>query len=86
MSSYVEPVLPIEKEYENVVKNLTCDNARIKELRESGKVQFISDGKSIKDSERALVAYGKDWKSISTGRWDEAPPPPPKLPSDCCIM
>lgn len=84
--SYTEPELPIEKEYKNVVKNLTCNRARIKKLREAGKIKFIADPKSIKESERDLKKYAKDWSSLTKGRWDEAPPMPPKLPSDCSIM
>ena len=84
--SYTEPELPIEKEYKNVVNDLKCDKGRIKELQKAGKIKFIEDPKSIKDSERDLKNYAKDWSSLTKGRWDEAPPMPPKLPSDCSIM
>lgn len=84
--SYTEPVLSIELEYKNTVNNNICDKKKIRKLEEAGKIKFLEDPKSMKESERDLKKYAKDWSSLTKGRWDEAPPMPPKLPSDCCIM
>lgn len=84
-TNYTEPVLPIEKEYNKIAKNPPCNRKRINELTLTGKIKFIEDTKSLKDTNREFKAYSKDWNSLK-GNWAETPPPPPALPSDCSIM
>ena len=84
-TNYTEPVLPIEEEYNRIAKNPPCDRERIDELELAGKIKFTEDTKSLADSNREFVAYGKDWNSLK-GNWLETPPAPPALPSDCSIM
>lgn len=73
------------QQYYNSIKNKKCDREKARELQLLGR-GLIIESKENDFSDTVILADDnyKNKKSVIKGRWDEAPPPPPKIP-DCCI-
>ena len=78
---------PIEKEFLNTYKSGNCDMKQVRELQLKGRGHYIerSYKHDMKETAQNFKKDVSDWRSL-TGKWSEAPPRPPKFPSDCCIM
>jgi poly-D-alanine transfer protein DltD len=77
-----------EKKFLEVYNKRTCDEDLIRELQLAGKDRYIerntkADFKQANKNFRDELK--KQGKSLE-GNWTEAPPPPPAIPEDCCIM
>jgi hypothetical protein len=77
-----------EKRFLDIYNKKTCDEELIKQLQLEGLNKYIErDYKAdFKTANRAFVSDIKEQGKSLKGNWGDAPPPPPAIPDDCCIM
>lgn len=77
---------PIKEIYDELGDNEYCDKKKARKLQLLGRGLIIEGEKTDFDATINLVESEYNNKAnVIEGRWDEAPPPPPKLP-DCCLL